>query len=55
MRDRISAVGAKTLYLETGSPRQNGYCKSVNARLGDELFNGEIFYSLKESQIVVEA
>ena len=54
VRDRISAVGAKTPYIEPGSPRENGYCKSFNARLGDELLNGKTFYSLKEAQIVVE-
>ena len=53
-RDRISAVGAKTPYIEPGSPPENGYCKRFNARLGDELLNGEVFYSLKEAQIVVE-
>ena len=54
MRDWISAVGAKTAYIEPGSPWENGYCESFNARLRDELLNGEIFYSLKEAQIVIE-
>ena len=54
VRDRISAVGAKTPYIEPKSPRENGYCKRCNVRLGDELLNGEVFYSLKEAQIVVE-
>ena len=53
-RDRISTVGAKTPYIEPGSPPENGYCKRFNARLGDELLNGEVFYSLKEAQIMVE-
>ena len=39
---------------EPGSPWENGYCESFNARLRDELLNGEIFYSLKEAQIVTE-
>ena len=43
VRDRILAVGAKTAYIEPRSPRENGYCKSFNARLGDELLNGEDF------------
>jgi transposase InsO family protein len=38
----------------TGSPRENGYCESFNGKLRDELLNGEIFYSLKEAQIVIE-
>jgi putative transposase len=54
VRDWISAVGAKTAYIEPGSPWENGYCESFNARLRDELLNGEIFYSLKEAQIVIE-
>ena len=53
MRDWISAVGAKTAYIEPGSPRENGYCKSFHARLGDETLNGEVFYNLKEAQIVI--
>ena len=54
VRDWISAVGAKTAYIGTGSPWENGYCESFNARLRDELLNGEIFYSLKEAQTVIE-
>ena len=54
VRDWISAVGAKTAYIEPGSPWENGYCESFNARLRDELLNGEVFYSLKEAQIVIE-
>jgi putative transposase len=54
VRAWIAAVGAKTAYIEPGSPWENGYIESFNARLRDELLNGEIFYSLKEAQIVVE-
>ncbi len=54
VRDWIKAVGAKTAYIEPGSPWENGYCESFNARLRDELLDGEIFYSLKESQILIE-
>ena len=54
VRDWISAVGAKTAYIEPGSPWENGYCESFNARLRDELLNGEIFYTLKEAQTVIE-
>ena len=53
MRDWISAVGAKTAYIEQGSPRENGYCESFSARLRDELPDGEVFYSLKETQAVI--
>src|SRR5262249_13267643 len=43
-----------TLYIEPGSPWENGYCESLNRKLRDECLNGEIFYSLKEAQIVIE-
>ena len=51
----ITAVGAKTAYIERGSPWENGYIESFNARLRDELLNGEIFYTLQEAQIVIES
>ncbi len=54
VRRWIEAVGAKTAYIEPGSPWENGYCESFNARFRDELLNGEIFYSLKEAQTVIE-
>jgi len=50
----IAAVGAKTAYIEPGSPWENGYVESFNARLRDELLNGEIFYSVREARIVIE-
>ncbi len=50
----ISVVGAKTAYIEPGSPWENGYIESFNARFRDELLNGEIFYSLREAQIVIK-
>ena len=55
VRDRIAAVGAKAAYIEPGSPCENGYCESFNAKLRDELLNGEIFYSLAEAKIVIES
>ena len=55
-RDRTSRAyaGAKTLYIEPGSPWENGYCESFNSKLRDEFLNGEIFYSLKELRVLVE-
>jgi putative transposase len=50
----LARVGTQTLYIERGSPWENGYCESFNGKLRDELLNGEIFYSLKEAQIVIE-
>jgi len=54
VRTWIAAVGAKTAFIEPGSPWENGYCESFNARFRDELLNGEIFYSLREAQILIE-
>lgn len=54
VRDWIGAVGAKTAYIEPGSPWENGYCESFNARFRDEMLNGEVFYSLREAQILIE-
>ena len=51
----IAGVGAKTAYIERGSPRENGYIESFNARLRDELLDGEIFYTLREAQIVIKS
>jgi putative transposase len=51
----ITAVGAKTAYITPGSPWENGYIESFNARLRDEFLNGEIFYSLREAQILIES
>ena len=54
VRDWIAAVGAKTAYIEPGSPWENGYIESFNARFRDELLNREIFFSLREAQIIIE-
>lgn len=54
MREWLHQIGSKTLYIEPGSPWENGYCESFNGKLRDELLNGEIFYSLKEARIVIE-
>ena len=54
VRTWIAAVGAKTAFIEPGSPWENGYCESFNARFRDELLNREIFFSLREAQILIE-
>ena len=54
VQDWIGAVGARTAYITPGSPWENGSIESFNARLRDELLNGEIFCSLREAQIVIE-
>lgn len=50
----LAKVGTRTLYIERGSPWENGYCESFNGKLRDECLNGEIFYSLKEAQVLIE-
>jgi len=55
VQDWIGAVGTKTAYIERGSPWENGFIESFNARLRDELLDGEIFYSLAEARIVIES
>jgi transposase InsO family protein len=55
LRTWIAAVGARTAYIEPGSPWENGYCESFNGKLRDELLNGEIFYTLKEAKTMIEA
>ena len=54
VRDWLRRVDVKTLYIEPGSPWENGYNESFNGKLRDELLNGEIFYSLKEAQVLIE-
>jgi putative transposase len=55
VQDWIAAVGAKTAYITPGSPWENGFIESFNARLRDELLDGEIFYTLREAEIVIES
>jgi len=47
LRKWLAATGAITLYIEPGSPWENGCCESFNSKLRDEFLNGEIFYSMK--------
>jgi putative transposase len=54
LRDSLAPVGAKTAHIEPGSPWGNGCYESFNGKLRGELLNGEIFYTLKEAQIVIE-
>ena len=54
LRQWLGKLGTGTLYIEPGSPWENGYCESFNGKLRDECLNGEIFYSLQEAQIVIE-
>jgi len=53
-RQWLKRIGVQTLYIELGSPWENGYNESFNGKFRDELLNGEIFYTLKEAQVLVE-
>ena len=54
VKEWLAKVGVKTLYIEPGSPWENGYNESFNGKLRDELLNGEVFYSLEEAQVLIE-
>ena len=55
LREWLAQLGTKPLSIEPGSPWENGYCESFNGKLRDECLKLEIFYSLKEAQIVIGA
>ena len=54
VREWLGGVGARTLYIEPGSPWENGYVESFNGKLRDELLNREAFYTLLEVQVLTE-
>ena len=54
LRDWLKAIGVHTAYIEPGSPWENGFNESFNGKLRDELLNGELFYTLKEAQVLIE-
>ena len=54
LRSWLEHQGKKTLYITPGSPWENGYCESFNGKMRDELLNGELFYTLREAQVLIE-
>jgi transposase InsO family protein len=54
LRKWLNSLGVKTLYIEPGSPWENGYIESFNGKLRDELLNREIFDTLFEAKVLVE-
>ncbi len=54
IRNWLNRLGVKTLYIEPGSPWENGYIESFNGKLRDELLNREIFTTLEEAKILIE-
>ena len=55
VREWLEKVGVKTLFIEPGSPWENGYIESLNDRLRHELLNREIFETLRETQVLIES
>ena len=54
MRLWLSLLNIRPLYIEPGSPWENGYVESFNGKLRDELLNGEIFTTLQEAKMLTE-
>lgn len=54
VRQFLGELGVETLFIEPGSPWENGYIESFNGKLRDELLNMEIFYTLLESRVLVD-
>jgi putative transposase len=54
VRDWLGRLQVRPLFIEPGSPWENGYIESFNGKMRDELLNLEIFYSLKEAQVLIE-
>ena len=54
VRSWLSNLQVKPLFIEQGGPWENGYIESFNGKMRDELLNGEIFYTMKEAQVLIE-
>ena len=54
VREWLAKVGVRTLFIEPGSPWENGYCESFNGKMRDELLDREIFYTLLEAKVLIE-
>jgi putative transposase len=54
VREWLGRIGVTTLYIEPGSPWENGYCETFNSKLRDELLAGEQFSTLHEAKVLIE-
>jgi putative transposase len=54
VRQWLGRLGVETLFIEPGSPWENGYCESFNGKLRDELLDREIFDTLWEAKVLIE-
>ncbi len=55
VRSWLARLGVQTLFIEPGSPWENGYIESFNGKLRDELLNGEVFSSVPEAKVLTDA
>lgn len=54
LRHWFKTIGVGPLYIEPGSPWENGYCESFNGKMRYQLLDGELFYTLKEAEVIIE-
>jgi transposase InsO family protein len=54
LRTWLKQLGVGPLYIEPGSPWENGYCESFNGKMRYQLLDGELFYTLKEAEVMIE-
>jgi transposase InsO family protein len=54
VRQWLAELGVQTLFIEPGSPWENGYVESFNGKFRDELLDREIFYTIKEARVLIE-
>ncbi len=54
LRCWLDRLDVKPLFIQPGSPWENGYCESFNGKMRYELLNGEIFFSLLEAKVIIE-
>ena len=54
VREWLGSVGARTLYIEPGSPWENGYIESTGGKVRDELLDREVFYTLLQVKVLTE-
>ena len=54
IRQWLAALHVETLFIEPGSPWENGYLESFNGKLRDDLLDREIFYTLTEAPILID-
>ncbi len=54
VRNWLQSLNVGTLFIEPGSPWENGYVESLNGKFRDEFLNGELFYTLAEARVLIE-